>query len=305
MTEEELKNNEEGIKNIMGFIDLKWFFAAIFGSILFSFVGIFQKWGIAEDEAGPVAYSILLQFAAGLVALPFAIFEIKNLPINIHAWIIILVSGVVCAGANVFYLYALKQTEVSQINIISSTTSLWVLIGGIIFYGESFSPKKIISVLLIVFAIIIVYWGKNSFRGFGMPQIFTLIFAAAFGITELLDKYLLNYFSIASYLLLIFWIPSILTAIVRPSAVKSIIQVLKLNKKVIFVLISAVFVSLSNFLMFYSLKLGGEVSIVAPIWNSSTVLAVLFSIVFLKERELMKRKVIAAVIAFVGVLLIR
>lgn len=74
-------------------------------------------------------------------------------------------------------------------------------------------------------------------------------------------------------------------------------------KKVLF--LNGLFLSATYYCVMRAYELGGEVSRMYPIQQLESVILPLLGIVFLKERKHLYQKVIAAIIAFIGVLLIR
>ena len=153
--------------------------------------------------------------------------------------------------------------------------------------------------------IVLIYWQKNSFKSFGIPQLYILIDAVALESVQLLEKYIVKSFNPMMYLVVVFWISAILTAIIQPKAVKKIKFLLRFNKENIFTIISSVLSILSFTAFLYALRIGGNISAVGPITSSAAVSAVLLSILLLKEKELIPRKILSAVIAFIGILLVR
>lgn len=288
----------------MNILFSSWFLLAVFSSVAYALVSILQKFAVSDENTDPIAYSIYVELLSGLVALPFALAGISAIPQSLNVWMVVLIVTVLVFGMNIFYFYGLKEIEASQVNIITSSLALWALLGGIIFYKEVVTLRRLIGVLLIVFAIVSIYWQKNSFKSFGIPQLYILIDAMALAAVQLLEKYIVKSMSPMIYLVIAFWGSALLTAVIRPKEVKNLKHLLKFSKGNLFTIISSVLSILSLIAFLYAMRIGGNISAVSPIASSSTVLAVVFSILLLGERKFVVRKILAAVVAFMGILLI-
>lgn len=290
----------------MGIISFSWFSLAIISSILVSVVGVLQKIALRDKDTDPVAFSIFFQFMVGLTALIIAAYNPGHIEFNANMLLSAILMILAYAAASVLYYYSLKRTELSQVKIISSTRSLWLLIGGFIFLGEIITLNKFIGIILIILGIIVVYWQKGGFKGFELPQFLMVIYAVITAIAAILDKYLLNYFTSAStYMVLSYMFPALLTAVFMPGSVKKIRPLLKFNKSNFIIVISALLLNLATFSFFTALQMGGEISSAGAIWQSSTIFSVILGILILSERENIKKKLIGAFMVLAGVIFIR
>lgn len=286
---------------------LDWFSLAILASIASSLVEVFKKAVLKSDNIHPIAFGIYFNILVGVLALPFAVSGFGALHLDTYGWIMVLVMSFMYAVSNIFYYYALKMTEVSQVGIISASRSIWLLIGAFIFLGETLDAFKLAGVILITLGILIVYWEGKGLVGFGTAQFYLIIFAVVSCIPSIIGKYLLdNYFdNVASYQVLSYFLPAVFNAVLMPAAVVKIRPLLKFNKDNGLVIISAIMTAAAIHIYFLSLKAGGQISAVGPIWQASIILTVIFGILFLNERQNLLKKILSAVIVFAGVLLIR
>ena len=290
----------------MNLIQLNWFVLTIISCISGSLVSILQKIAFKEKNADPSAFNAYFQFLTGIIIFPIAVLNIGAITYDVNIWAIFILSGFLFASSNVLYFYGFKATEVSKVGILTSTYSIWVLVGGVIFLNEVLTFKKIIGVMLIAIGVITIYWIKNGFKGLGIPQLFIVLYQMVLVILGLIDRYLLNYFSqIATYLFATSIFASICTIIIKPKAIKQIRPLLKPDRGNLLIITSAFLSCLSVFSFFAAMKAGGEISRIGPIWQLSVILTVLLGIIFLKERENYFRKIVGATIVFIGVVFIK
>lgn len=290
----------------MGLVQFDWFTLTIISLTAASVVRILQKAALTEQKSDPIAFSIYFQLLVSLIAAIIASTNIGSYPKDMNVWLVALLISFLYAVLFILFYYALKHTEVSQVGILSATQSFWVLLGGVIFWNEPLSQNKIIGVLLIVFGIAAVYWRKGGFKGFGMPQLLVILCAILGGVLGVLDKYIIGYFSEpATYMVFSFLVPALLTAAFIPGAVKKIKPMLGWNKSNFLIIIGAILLNFGSIAYYLALKAGGEVSQIGPIFQSTTILTVILGIVFLNERENLGRKMLGAIIVFLGVLNIK
>ncbi len=290
----------------MGFVQFDWFTLTIISLTAGSVGRILQKAALREQKNDSIAFSIYFQLLVSLIAVMIASANIGSYPKDINVWLVALLISFLLAVLNILFYYALKHSEVSQVGILSATQAFWVLLGGVIFWSEPLTQNKIIGVILIVFGIAAVYWRKGGFKDFGMPQLLVILCAVLGGVLETLNKYIIGYFSEpATYMVFSFLVPALLTAAFIPGAVKKIKPMLGWNKSNFLIIIGAVLLNFGAMAYYSALKAGGEVSQIGPIFQSTTVLSVILGIVFLNERENLGRKMLGAIIVFLGVLNIK
>jgi len=290
----------------MTLFGLGWFAFALLSSILVSLVGLLQKIALKDESVDPIAFSIYIQLLVGLFSLPFAIYSIGSLPISGYIWALVLLMALSYAGASLVYYKALKLTELSQVKILSSTRSLWVLLGSFVFLGELFTTYKVVGIIFVVLGVIVVYWQRSGIKGFGFPQMLVLLYAGITACSAILDKYLLVYFdSVPTYQVLAFILPAILTVLFFPGSISKIKPLLRLNKNNFFIILSALLLNIATFVFYYALNIGGQISIAGAIWQSSTIFSVLLGIIFLNEKNNLNKKIFGSIIVVLGIILLK
>ena len=125
----------------------------------------------------------------------------------------------------------------------------------------------------------------------------------SFTIAMFLDVNLSKHFNLPFYVAMTLGIPAILIALTEKIKISEMKKELKIaNKKVL--LITGITWSLSIIAQLRAYQLQ-KVSIVAPICSLSVILNVIVGYLFLKERDNLPRKIIAAILIVISILLIK
>lgn len=176
---------------------------------------------------------------------------------------------------------------------------------GSFLFGETVNQGNFLGIALIFGGLIVIYWDKGSFKGFGKPHLYTLIYALLISSAYALDKIALNSFSVVLYQVVVYIIPAVFTVMFIPKTFKGLRHFLKPRKNTFIILASAVFQMISTLALYAAYKYGGDLSVVGPLAQTSTVLTILIGIVILKERWNLKRKIIGVILALAGVVLLK
>lgn len=283
---------------------MNWFILSLSGSILHSFVGIFQKIGLKDKESDPVAFASYYQFLLALFILPLVVIGGVNFPLNPIVWFWTGVSVSFLTAAGFMLFRAIKVTEISQVIIFNSTRPIWIFVGGIILFKEQLTLLKFLGIFLITGALLLIYWKRDGIK-FGYPHLLALGQAAAVSVAALCDRYLINFYSPPLYQFITTFSPAVLMLFLKPSAIPKLKSFIKLNRRHLLILLAALFFTGASLLILYAYKSGGEVSRVYPIYQTSALLTVLLGIILLGEKENWRRKLIGIIIAISGVLLIK
>lgn len=264
---------------------------------------LLQRILLKEEKSDPVAYSIVFQIITGLMVGVFAIirgFSVPNLlPILPNLILMILFYG----AGNIFIFRALKHLEASDFTIIFASRTLWTIVAAIFFLKESFNINQFFGTILILISIFIVT-GKAKILSLDKGHIYALAGAVAFGLAFANDAFILRIFDVPSYLFIAFILPAIVVWLFNPGATKKMKPLLKgktLQKLGVLTILYAV----SAVSIFLAYQIGRNAAQIAPLNQTSTIVTVIFGIIFLKERADLFKKLLGSVISFIGVLLLR
>jgi len=286
-------------------LSLGWFPLILIYIVTNSASKILQKIAVRKDEIDPNAFCVAFFFYCGLLTVPFLALEPIRLAPDYRGW---LAFGFSCVGAcfcMVFYYYSIKRIEVSQAETIATTRSIWAVLLGIVFFHETLSASKLIGIVLIISAIASIYWKKGTVATFRRPQ--WMIVAYAFLITAAyaLDKFALDYFSVIFYQLILYWVSGALTLLFFPGTLKKMRPFLHWNRHTPLYLLCFILQAISTLAFLRSFQVGGDLSVVGPMAQTTTLLTILIGIIFLKEHWNLKRKLSGVALAAIGIIFLR
>lgn len=248
------------------------------------------------------ALTVLLEIIGAIVILilcPF--FEIK-FPTDIKVYILLGLSIIFYGIADRMNTTVRSGIEASTYSIIHQLSTVFMIFAGLIFFKEPFILNKFIGAILIVFSNILIFYKKGE----GKPNKYIILGIIAnifFTVALFLDVNISDNFNLPFYVTLTLGVPAILIIIferIKLSDIKAEFQ--NGNKKSI--LITSVTWSLSIVSQLRAYQLGNA-SVVAPLCALSVILNVIMGYFLLKERENLVKKIIAALIIILGIILIR
>ena len=282
---------------------MQWYFLALSSLFLFSLSSIFQRRLLSKTSLNPVIYGFTFQVLVGILAIPIFFYKPGTINGDLTTWFYILLASVFYAFSNFLLFWGIKFLEISQVSIIGSTKSFWVLIGSAIILSETVTSTKILGVALIILALLVIIVKGVKVKP-SKGQLFILgatVFSAA---AYVLDGLILKDFSASFYLIISSLATGFGTLAISPKSASKIKELF--NKSVLTwtIFISAIF-SLAVYMLYYSYQVGGTISSLIPITQTATILTVVLAAIFLKETSNLPRKIVAAIISFIGILLLR
>lgn len=250
----------------------------------------------------PGALTVLLQIISTISILllcPF--FEIK-FPTDIKVYIFLGLAIIFYAISDRLNTTVRSGIEASTYSMIKQLSTVFMIFAGLIFFKESFIITKFIGAILIILSNILIFYKKNS----GKPNKYIMLGIIAnmfFTVALFLDVNISDSFNLPFYVALTLGIPAILICIferIKFSDIKN--EFINGNKKAI--LITAITWSLAITVQLRAYQIG-NVSVVAPLCSLTVILNVLVGYLFFKERENIPKKIIAALLIILGIILIK
>ncbi len=248
------------------------------------------------------ALTVLLQLLAGINALALMPFFKFALPTD---WKVYLFLGLAC----IFYAISdrinttvRKGIEASTFRILRQLTTVFMILAGLLFFKEPFVLKKIIGVGLIVFSNIFVFYKKGE-QKFNKYVLLGILANIVVSIALFLDVNISDNFNVAFYTALTLLIPAILLIVFQRIKFKDIKDELKYgNTKAIFITSFSWAIAMVLGLRAYQL---GDVTSVAPLRSLTVIGNVFVGYLFLKEKDNLLKKVIAAILIIISIFLIK
>lgn len=281
-----------------------WIFFVIISAISSSISKILQKILLKEKDSEPYAFAFIFQLLLSLIFFIFTLLSNTLQIPNLSGLILnLILMAVLYSLGNIFISNAFKLAEASEAAIIFASSTLWTVLSAIIFLGDRLSLNNIFGIFLIILGLITINYSKTKWK-INNGHLYALLAALAYGIAFTNDAFIIKRFdSIASYMLISFILSSFTIFLFKPKLIKGLSHFTKRN---LFVklLICGFFYSVMLITIFEAYKLGGQVSIISPISQSSLIITVTASYFILKEKDRLINKIIGTIFTFIGILLL-
>lgn len=196
--------------------------------------------------------------------------------------------------------YVAQSMEASLLSIINNSSVVVAFTIALFIYNEQLTINKILGFLLIMISLFLI--SIKKVKKIDWKPIGLALLANVFlGIGWALDKKGIYYFNSITYNVLAWLLPFIVICFpyVKFSDIKKEIKIS--SWKIIllsFINVAAYFVNLKAQTL-------AEATKVIPIVQTSTIITVIFGVLLLKERTNLFKKILAGIIAVIGVFLLR
>lgn len=248
------------------------------------------------------ALTVLLQITAGITALLLCpLFEIK-FPTDINVYIILGISIICYTISDRINTTVRSGIEASTFSMLKQLSTTFMIFAGLIFFKEEFILAKFIGAMLIIFSNVFIFCQKGKVK-FNKYILLGILSNIVFTVALFLDVNLVDNFNLPFYVALTLIIPALLIIIVeriKPSEIKE--EIKNGDKKSILITAVSWGVMIVSQLRAYQL---GNVTIVAPLCALTVISNVIVGYAFLKERDHLLKKVIAAILIIISILLIK
>jgi len=274
-------------------------------SILLNAVSVLlQRVLLKNDETEPISFSIFFQIGVAVVIGLLVMIIQGGIPLpdmtNV-AWSVLAMT-ILYALANVFIFKSLKTTEASRFTVIFASKTLFAIIASTLFFREGLDTGQWLGALLIIVGVITVSY-QNTKSKLNKGDLFALTSAVLFGLANTNDRFLVKFFDPYSYVVMGFLLPGVLIALMNPKKISSLKVYFKKTFIYKMVLLCLLY-GLSAVTFFTALQISPNASQVFSISPFGAVVTVALSIIILKERDALSRKLLGAILSLSGLLLV-
>jgi len=281
---------------------ISWQLLTLISVISLSVSVILQRTLIYKDKTDPFAYAVVFQGIVGVLLMIVALSIGFKLPgielVAIPAIIAVLFYGV----GHIVYAKTLQRVEASAFSVLFATQAVWIMILGIVLLDESLTALQIAGTVLIFLGVgLLIKNIRSVFKDKGVWL--GLLTGLMFGIAITAWSYVGRHTDTLSWAAISFVGTALVAFLVRPKSVQKMKPLLKPKVLVTLVLL-AVFYGVGSLAMLFAYK-EGSFAIISPLRQTSIIVTVLLALAFLPaERNRIGRKILAAVICAIGVILI-
>ncbi len=277
---------------------------AIFLSVFFYTISILlQRTVLKAENTDPTAFSIFSQvFIAVLIAI-YALFTtgLHFTFTNSMVFPLILLALLYGFGSLAIQ-HALKISDVANFTLLFASRGVFTVLASTLLLHEGLNPKQIVGAVFIFVSILLVTLKTQSIS-MRKADLIALLAAALLGFANTNDRYLLSLMKLFPYLVLGYLLPAFFSTVIFPKSAMKMFTMFSLTtfvKSCIFCVLYAI----SGVTFFIALQTAPNSSQVAIINLTSVIFIVILSMIFLKERENIAKKLLAVAISFAGLVLL-
>ena len=263
---------------------------------------VLQRILMHKDKIDPFAYAITFQAIVGVLLTIFAVIFGFHLP-GIENLLLPAIFSVICFGVgHIVYAKTLQRVEASVFSVLFATQAIWIMLLGILLFNENLTGLQILGSLLIFVGVGFTIKNIRSLS-FDKGTLLGLLTGLIFGIAITAWSYVGRHTDGLSWAATSFIGASLVACLVRPQTIKHIRPLL--NKRILKTLILlGIFYGIGSLTMLFAYK-EGTFAVVSPLRQTSIIVTTLLALLFLsQERTRIGKKVLAALICFIGVILI-
>lgn len=246
--------------------------------------------------------TVILNLIAGVACLPLIPLFNMKFPTNKYVYLYLGIACIFYALNDRFDTTARRGIEASTHSMIKQLSTVFMIIIGIFILKEKLILKKIIGATLILISNILIFYNKKSLKNTKyiicglMATIFTTI-------ALMIDVNYSEQFNLPFYVSITLIVPALLIIIFEKIKLKTIKKEYKRSNKILILTtgISSTFMLILKLLAFKQ----GEISIIAPLCSLTVILNVIVGYIFQKEKENLSKKITAAILIIIGIILIK
>lgn len=248
------------------------------------------------------ALTLLLEWLGVIAVLLICPFFEMKFPTDGKIYILLGLSIIFYAISDRVNTTVRSGIEASTFSILLQLSTTFMIFAGLIFFKEEFILHKFIGAMLIVFSNVFLFYKKGELKV--NRYIWLGILAnISFTIALFLDVNISDSFNLPIYVALTLGVPSILIAIFEKIPFSEVKDEFKNGDKKA-IMITGITWGLMIVAQLRAYQLG-NVTIVSAICALTVILNVIVGYVFLHERDNLLRKMIAAILIVISIVLIK
>lgn len=282
---------------------MTWLYYSLGVAISFALLNIFSR-VLTVESKNPRAFSIVFNLICIIMSIILLIvtssYKAFSIPTRIDAWIFLFIASFFYGLNERFRFLISKILEASIYSIVSNITVIMAFIISLFLYGEKLTTSKLFGAIFIIFSLFLVSEIRKS--KISAKGLFLAIMTSIFlGVAVSLDKKGAMFFNPETYNILAWVVPFIVLYFPGINIKEIKVEFKQFSWKIILL-------AFFNFIGFYlGLKafVLADATKVIPVIQLSTIITVLIGVFFLNEKNHLVKKILAGVIAVMGVFLLR
>lgn len=280
---------------------MSWLLLLLINVAAISVASLFQRLAMKEEESDPVLSTTIFQFLLGLIVLPFAISQGFSFPPLATMWPLFLLSSVLYALGSVMFFKSIKLIEASEMTVLAGAGAIVTMVCAYIFLGERLVLQQYLGAAFVLAAILIIAHRGKKFV-FNKGSLLALLATSFFSFAVVSDTLIIRSYDAISFAAMMSLFPGIVLLFLYPKKMLQLPKAIKtINKNLI---IYTMFYSVGVITFYAALGKGAMLSQVGIVVKSNIILTVILAAIFIKENDRLWRKLLAAAICMIGVMLV-
>jgi drug/metabolite transporter (DMT)-like permease len=281
---------------------MTWQLYTVISVLALSSSVLLQRILLSKFKSDPYAYAVVFQGLVGVLLMIFALLVGFRLPGIENVLLPAVVSIVAFGLGHIVYAKTLQVVEASAFSVLFATQAIWIMLLGVFLFNENMTILQVFGAVIIFCSVGLLV---KNFKAFSLDRgtMLGLLTGLLFGVAITAWSYVGRHTDILSWAGISFIGTSLVAFVVRPQSAHHMTMLFR-SKVILSLGVLTVFYAIGSLAMLYAYK-DGNFSVVTPLRQSSIIITTLFALLFISsERVHIKRKLAAAIICFVGVLLI-
>ena len=286
---------------------MNWLILTLLAVLSRAIYGIASKVFSTHVPVSAVTQSVILTGVGSLLAFAFSPLtggiSFQNFH---HVWIIALIMVISQIFGNLAYFKGIEKLEASITQIAFSSIVIWGAFLSSFLLGSHFALLQILGIILLVGAIFLIQYKKGKVR-VSIHIAYIFIAAACFAVFQVTSAQLAQVMSAGTYLLLAYLGSAVLLSLLYWKKVAKEVQLLFKNvKNVLAASLFASGTSLFYFLFsYFAYRVAPDRGVVVLLLTTQVIVSVILGILFLKERDRIKQKIVAGILTVIASVMIK
>ncbi|QQS69625.1 DMT family transporter [Candidatus Saccharibacteria bacterium] len=281
---------------------MSWEIFVIINLITASLLVPLQRLLLRNEKTEPISFIVVSQLLTGTLLIPFVLVNGFHMPDLSKYGFLVAAMFLLYSLGHYLYAYTLKRAEASIFSTLLGTSTIWVVAMGYLVLHEALNMFDVLGAVIILTSLLMLMERKKRKIHVEKSVAMGLLVGLIFGIASSMWVYIGKHSDLLTWTMISFFGTPLIFLLIRPKLAQTAKHLISgdLLLKMLFLAVIWAVDNLASLAAYQR----GNVSIIAPLLQTSAILSVIIAIIFLGERERLRWKIVAAVVCFVGVALI-
>ncbi len=281
---------------------MNWLTFTIISAVTYAVGEIIGKY-VSDENSEPVFIGIIAAFFTTVMSFQFATFGPIKVPTNLWALSGLVGSAALVAMGIITYYEGLKHSDVSEFALLSRSRTLFVVVAGIVLFGERFNVMQVIGGIVILYSVFILSWEGGKFR-FGKGAKYALVTSVLFAGGAVFDKAVISQFTAIMYTFLVYLLT---VAFMLPLAFTRLIEGARLPsaRTVGLQFVAGCLYGVSAYSIYAAYLANGPISLVTLASQLEIPITILWGILMMNEKKRMIPKLFSMILLIIGIILLK